>query len=329
MKHLKFIIIITTFLLFPNVFAHVPLSSSGNESLETATIITDPIKSWAIYAEIHHEGKAHYYRAKMEKDQTLYASLFIPPNDYKRNFRPNMIVIGPEIKSQGNIPPFIEVPIGSSAFLIETKKNIEPSYEPFTPGTLYEISEVRMNITRSNEYYIVIYEPNNEGNYGLAVGYREEFSLTEWLTVPFSTIRIHQWEGQSLGFILTPFLLTFIIGFVLIWRFKRPTSSFSWTNTLASLLFLGSGALQVAQTIIAISESSLSTSVIVTLMFILPSIILGIAIIKISRDEKIGRNKRISIAIIGFLGLIFWSGYIIGPILVFLGVFLPVSSKRT
>jgi len=46
------------------------------------------------------------------------------------------------------------------------------------------------------------------GKYGIAIGYKEEFTLSEWLLIPIDVINIHQWEGQSLILILMPLLLS-------------------------------------------------------------------------------------------------------------------------
>jgi predicted Zn-dependent peptidase len=59
----------------------------------------------------------------------------------------------------------------------------------------------RFNVTvpQDGDYYLAVYGPEG-GNYSLAPGYVEEFTVAEWLQIPWSVISIHRWEGQSLAF---------------------------------------------------------------------------------------------------------------------------------
>ncbi len=57
MKEKNFLMIVAmVFLCFqviiPVAFAHAPLGTADNESIDKATIIPDPTKSWALYSQL-------------------------------------------------------------------------------------------------------------------------------------------------------------------------------------------------------------------------------------------------------------------------------------
>jgi hypothetical protein len=79
----------------------------------------------------------------------------------------------------------------------------------FTPSSYYQLISVDLIVEQSGDYYLVVY---GIGKYGLAVGYKEEFSLLEWLKIPFDVTLVHLWEGQSLLLILLPLIIIIYIG---------------------------------------------------------------------------------------------------------------------
>ena len=85
---------------------------------------------------------------------------------------------------------------------------------------------------------MVIYEPNLlERKYGNAIGYKEEFTLSEWLLIPFDVIGIHQWEGQQLLWILNPLSLFLVFSFVLLaWKSFIKITFFSLVGIVDGLL---------------------------------------------------------------------------------------------
>jgi hypothetical protein len=317
-------------ILVTAVQAHVPIIPNDNNNLETATNIHDPLKSWAVYGKLGGED-ADYYRFDMEKGQKLHLMLFTPDN----TFTPGLAIMGPGITSQGTIPAFIDIPNGSGVMAVAGKIPAKASYEPFTPARIYERIVIDMDVNADGPYYVAVFEPSAKGRYGLAVGYREEFEVFEWISVPLDVIAIHQWEGQSLGFILAPMLAIIAIGFgFLIWqREKRgyaPQSLSGWIASVAAFSYLGSGAMMLIQMVIALGHTDLPSSVIITVLLALLPIIAGIALLYISMKAKSGSEMkaRVTMAILGIVGLFIWAGLIIGPVLVILASVLPLSSKE-
>ncbi len=313
--------------------AHTPLKPGpDNESLETAYTVSDPTKSWAIYADLHEGGEAQYYRLDLEEGQKLRAMLYVPISE-NTDFMPNLIVMGLGISSEDTVPAYVEVPDGAGTILVTAERSVQPSYEPFTPSSYYYLASTDQEISLTGTYYVAVYEESQGGRYGLAVGYREEFGIDEWILVPIDTIGIHQWEGQSLEIILAPIVATFIIGLSLaVWK-RTPASrtAFYWTGISAGLLYMGSGVTILAQMILALSTSTLDFSALLTLIFVMLPILLGAAILRIVAKKRkyITKRSRLFLALLGLSGLFAWAGLIIGPILSVLTSILPVKSSES
>jgi hypothetical protein len=147
---------------------------------------------------------------------------------------------------------------------------------------------------------------------------KEEFALVEWLRIPLDVLDIHQWEGQSLVFIITPMLVTFAIGFgIIVWKVRAMPRTRNLIGISAGLLYLGSGVLMLVQMIIALHGAVYDSLAILTLLFVLTPLLLGIAVLKkIGLKEKaLSRRDRLQILGLATLGLLSWSGLLIGPIL--------------
>jgi hypothetical protein len=319
-------------LLVLGVQAHVPVTTGDNEALETATHIPDPLKSWAIYGELRDGGVANYFELEMEHGERLRLSLFTPKENA---FTPGLVIMGPGISSHGTVPAFVEVPEGLAARVIAGTRPETASYEPFTPSNLYELVDVDTTVNASGTYYVAVYELSQGGRYGLAVGYREQFELLEWIRVPLDVIKVHQWEGQSLISILAPMLGIVALGFVLLFLERKRgvlvlQSPFSWLGSFVSFLYIGSGATIVMQMGIALTVAPVTAAVIITVIFALLPIIAGIAMLRIvmqARGEA-EMKTRVKIASLGIVGLFIWAGLIIGPVLAIVASFLPPFTKE-
>jgi FtsH-binding integral membrane protein len=129
------------------------------------------------------------------------------------------------------------------------------------------------------------------------------------MMVPFNVIRIHKWEGQSLAFILSPTILVVIIGFLFIYRKKISLGSI--IGSFAGLLYMGSGAAMLIQMFIALSSASFTLSVFLTLVFVLVSILVGIAILHLSFQDDVNNKARVHP---GYYRIIRMGRYIDSPI---------------
>jgi hypothetical protein len=319
LRVLLLLVIILSSAAISHVAAHAPLNTGSNEQLANATVISDPEKSYVIYTELHEGSEAQYYRFTMDKGQVLSGSLQVPGPD---SMVPEMVIIGPGIPSSGQVPAFIEIPPGSGARQINGSKPGAPSFEPFSPQPIYEVSRFREEISVPGDYYIAVYG-NEGGKYSLAPGSKELFTVEEWLTIPYSVIGIHMWEGQSLAMIIAPFCIIVIAGLVLMFlRQKKSGNIYSanaWIGATSGLLYIGGAGITALQLVHTVSLTGYDPGVVLTLIFISIPVVLGVVLIKISLElpvhGTVPRRTALTYIIMGALGLLFWCGLILGPLL--------------
>ncbi len=299
-------------LLVPSAHAHVPIIPSDNEKIAYAYHISDPGKSWAIYGKLDR-GETQYYRFNLEKGERIYLSLLKSTNPKENDFNPKMLLIVPGQNINKTALGSLELPPGYSALAIEGIGSESAFYEPFGPGSYYQMAELNTTASNSGIYYVAVYDPDSAGHYSLAIGYREEFGLWERITTPIRLISVYQWEGQSLAFILAPIFAAAIIGSTLIWQ-RRKRTAFMSSATMAGMLFLGSSATMLSQIIFNILRVSAGSEVIISLVLSLIPAILGVAALRLARGQA-GLLQRVGLAVIGTCALLAGSGLIIGPLL--------------
>jgi len=323
------LMLITLIFIF-NAVAHVPITGGENNTLETAIEVREPTKSWAIYDEIHEPDEAKYYKFYMKSGQRLKISLFTP----QEGFTPGVVVMGQGLTSEGILPSGIEVPDGYNTMVFEGEKSNTREYEPFTPTSYFFTADVDMNINTTGTYYIAVFDESDHGKVGIAIGFVETFSITEWLLIPIDVINVHIWEGQNIALILAPLYLTILAGIgILFFMIKREhkikLNLYASIIMFASFLFIGSGLMVLVQMIIALAISSSGSSAVVTLIFALLPIILGISLLRVAFKipKKLTNKSRIIMLVLGVLGLVFWSGIIIGPIITIVASMIPAKTK--
>ncbi len=324
-----FLLVLAIIFTVPSVIAHTPLKlDDDNHSLEAALEIKNPTKSWTLYREIHETDEAYYYKLDLGPGERLVISLYVPRNE-NQIFAPHLIVMGPDIQSKGEVPTLIETPKDVGVAVIEARRPPKPEYEPFTPSSYFYLADVDVTISTGGTYHFVVYEPSIEGRYGLAVGYREVFTLSEWLLIPLNVIGIHVWEGQSLAFIFTPMVVTLLIGIgYMLLKIKSRESLSTHLGFVGGLLFVGSGFMTLMQMMVALNGAESTSSAIITFIFIAIQMLLGLQIMR--NAYKINKNStlkdRATLVILGLVGLFIWAGILLGPIFVFVASIVPGKS---
>lgn len=220
--------------------------------------------------------------------------------------------------------------------VIEGSEPGKPTYEPFTPQPIYEVAHFNVTVPEDGDYYIAVYGPGG-GGYGLAPGFLEQFTLSEWLLIPISVISIYLWSGQSIFEVLTPFLFIVIAGLALLIfyqkKLRKQWDYREWIVLFSGLLYLGGAAVTITQAIHTLLLTGYSSGVLLTLIFIVIPSILGIVIIR--EGLRLKQEKRsvpltgLIILIAGVLGLLMWAGLIIGPVLaIFGGTLVIIQSMK-
>jgi len=299
--------------------AHVPLSGGRNDLLGHAFAVDDPTKSWVVYDRLDAGGTAKYYRFGMHQGEELRLSVFTPE---ECAFAPGMVVMGPGIESSGTVPPYVEVPEGAGAAVIPGQAPEEAEFEPFTPAAIYPGATYSVVVPAAGTYYVAVFEADEGSAFGLVVGFREAFTPTEFLLVPVAVLGIHQWEGQSLAFILAPMTLTLIVGSGLLAIGLRSKTIaleglFGWLAIGAGLLYLGTGLMLLLQTAVALETTGLDPAAVLPFLYVLIAAILGTFAIRtgLARNGRASLSGGVLMGVIGLLGLFTWSGLLLGPVL--------------
>jgi hypothetical protein len=332
-----FLLTFLYFILTP-ALAHSPVFEDGGSSPETAFQVNQPDKSWVFYSQLT-SGDIRYYSFEMTKGERIVLGLTIPVEQGNQGFNPDLVFMGPGFANEGNLPRALEIPQGYGAKVFSGNLSEPPEYEAFSPSAFYSSLDLDLKAPENGTYYVAVSSSQGEGiktegNYGLVLGYKELFTLEEWVTIPLNQIKIYQWQGQSLPFIFAPLVITFLIGLLAIYIKREEVAGYNparLSGISAGIIFLGTGALFIVQMLISLSKSSYSSGVFITVLLIIASIGLGVISLVLSlKDEEYGSSsikKRLSFTVIGIAGLLLWAGFFVGPILAFEAVILPWRRK--
>jgi hypothetical protein len=330
------LIVMIFFLLVPLVMAHAPLGTGDNESIDKATVIPDPTISWALYSSLNSDGDAQYYTFNITSGQKLHVTMYKSMRTEDASFTPRLVIIGPYVASQGSIPSKITVPSGSNVRLVNQAEP-QPTYEPFSPSTFIGLADETLEDPTPGKYYLVVYEQSHTpqgGNYGLAVGDRETYTVDEWILIPFNLMTIYQWEGQSIALVLTPMIAALVVGVIFVaWRFKKQGnigSPMAWLGAIAGITFVGTAATTLYQMLAAATKVTVGAEAVITLIFAIIPLALGVIAVRLSlkNGHKPSLKKRIYYVILGVAALFIWAGLLIGPILAIVASIMPATLKR-
>jgi hypothetical protein len=316
--------------------AHSPTFPGNNTSLTNSTLVQDPSKSWAIYTHLE-ESTVQYYALDLKAGDRLYLNLIVPTHEEGSGFLPTMAILGPFPDRNGSLPSSVQIPPGYGWKEINSTFPDQATYEAFSPSAFLNLAVFDENVASDGRYYVAVFqEPGLQplhGDYGLAVGYVESFTISEFILIPISLLNVYQWEGQSLFQVFAPVAAVFLIGVIglYLWR-KEELAQMEWAHRLtlfSGLLFLGTATNTMIQMLIAISQTGLVLEVSVTLLFIVAPLLLGWLCLRnaLGGRSSLTRRRRIEMFFIGLIGLFVWGGFIIGPIVGMLSSCIPAKER--
>lgn len=309
---------IVAFSLIQTVAAHVPLFMEGGHTLEEAVVIENPTKSWVIYSMIDEVAEPHYFYFEMQAGERIRLILHVPVPDGLQGFRPRLALMGEGLTNLSTPPDYLEIPTGVGVMILEPTTP-HPEYEGFTPTSFYKLYDLDITAPTTGQYYLAYYEPTRTGNFAVAIGYQEVFTVTEWINVPFSVLVTHLWNYQSPFTLIVPVLITLLIGYVLLyWRYpalRTRDQILAWLGISAGLLFITSGVFIFYQMGIALLQVPANVQIGITIAFGLLPVLLGLFTIRSCLSAEWTRNPRqlLLLIILGILALFFWAGWILGP----------------
>ena len=177
-----------------SAFGHKLIPTDGtNIDYESALEIPNPVISWAMYEEL--EDTALFYKFEAKKDDRLYSSIVIPKLDHLEGFTPSLVLIGPStfleliddlkvLNAGKNFDYYI--PEGHDAYVFDYNGQIPSKefYEPFGQITYWERQEIDLKIEAPGTYYLAVFDKTGStGKLALAIGYVEDFSGGDFVTV--------------------------------------------------------------------------------------------------------------------------------------------------
>jgi hypothetical protein len=202
-------------------------------------------------------------------------------------------------------------------------------YEPFAPSANYHTADVDRVVETDRTYLVAVYESENlSGQVGVALGYSEEFSPTEYVMVPFDLVQTRLWAGQHPVVLAAPWLLTLLAAVPLVRRRWDET----WNSPVVrgvlvatGLLVLGSAVSTAAQMALALAKTGPTAGALVTAAFVVVPLVCGAWILAIAlRDElAVPLRTRLGLAVAGLATLVTWAGFVVGPVLLVALAVLP------
>jgi hypothetical protein len=331
-----FVVLLIISFSLPLVLAHAPLGTQDNESIDKATVIPDPTKSWALYSALNIDGDPQYYTFNISAGQTIHVLMYKSLRAEDANFTPVLVLLGQNVNATGDISSKVTVPAEYKAQLIHPTTP-QPSYEPFSPGILAYVTDLTITNAPAGQYYLVVYEASNNptgGHYGLAIGDRETYTIDEWILIPLNLISIYQWEGQSLALIFAPMLATLIVGLIFVgWRQRKQcdlANPMVWFAAVAGLTFVGTAASTFFQLLFGATQVSVGLDLVITIVFASIPLILGLATLRIAlkNSSEATMRKRIYFIVLGVAALLIWAGLIAGPILAIVAALMPTKIRK-
>ena len=181
-------------LLPSSAFAHKLIPTDGtNVDLDTALDIPNPVISWAMYEELQDDPL--FYKFEAKKGDRLYSSIVIPKLEPLEDFTPSLVLIGPEtflelvdelhVLNSDNEFNFT-LPDGYVAYVFDYDGHIPSKefYEPFGQITYWERQEIDLELEAPGKYYMAVFDKNgSSGKLAVAIGYVEDFSGNDFVTV--------------------------------------------------------------------------------------------------------------------------------------------------
>jgi len=199
--------------------AHKPVVIDGGPTTaETAHEIADIDLSQVGYHEATTAAPEMWFTFEATAGEPLFFQLGVPEIARYEGLRPAAVLLGPGLPEVG--VPF-QVPEGYGGTVYGTA-GVEPVVfdEEFTGTISWQFPAVETPLPVSGRYYLVGYLPGGaEGKFWMAIGKREQFGLSDILTLPSVLFQVRAFhEVGPVGGILFWFLAGLVL--ILLWLFR-------------------------------------------------------------------------------------------------------------
>lgn len=246
-------------------------------------VIEDPSRSWAFYDALS-PGEAHVWSFALSAGDPLVIHIGAPLD-------------APRVAARLIAPDGARIPLEAAD---------GTSLEPATPYVARDVWRLDATAPQTGAYRLEVAEGER---YSLGFGRAERFSPLEWARVPVDALRIHAWLGDSMA----PTLLLYAGALVLVGARLVASPASPLAPGLAAALYVA-GALDrlqfLARAGLAGAEAS-PWAWAISAAAGLPALLLAWGAWRARRAWVM--------ALLGVLGLVFWAGLLLGPLILLAG----------
>jgi hypothetical protein len=180
-------------------FAHRPIfvDPASNTTRETAVKISDYQISWAIYAQLAQPGEINYYTFEGKRGEPVLIGVTLPKTEEATQFGIDVALIGNGFENPSKTS--LALKSNESAIVASDPGHDSEAVfrEPLTQTAYWVRQEMRVMLPSDGPYTIAVYNSENKtGKYVLAVGEREEWSVSDVPAFPNIWLQVRQFFGD-------------------------------------------------------------------------------------------------------------------------------------
>jgi len=167
--------------------AHIPfISNNTHVNKESALEISEISVSKVIYQKLSYENPKSWIRFNSDTDEVLHMQIGIPKISDLQDYRPNVAIF--------------ETSTSSPALILSAKYENLPKefHEPFTNTYSWILYDEKIPLKINTTYYISSFGDGIDiGKLWIGIGYKEQFSISDWVTLPASIDDIREFHSPE------------------------------------------------------------------------------------------------------------------------------------
>ncbi|MBU4332283.1 hypothetical protein KKD19_03630 [Patescibacteria group bacterium] len=200
--HIKIILIILSFSLIPCLtFARESIFKQEEiNSIEQAQEIAEPRHRTMIYGQVEEPGVPDFYKFTFPKDITLPIEVLVPLKEKYKDFRPSLIIIGPNFIENKAPLPFL-IPEGSRAVILEgAQAKYEEIFKDKFTLTSYAIrTRSEIDFVKNRPYFLAVFDERGQtGMYVIKIGQEEIWGAQQVIDTSRALIRMNLGRASTL-----------------------------------------------------------------------------------------------------------------------------------
>lgn len=167
--------------------AHIPfISNDTHVNKESALEISEISVSKVIYQRLTYANPKSWIKFNSDTDEVLHIQIGIPKIADLQDYRPNVTIF-----ETSTSPP---TPILSAEYVNLPKE----FHEPFTNTYSWILYDEKIPLKKNTIYYISSFGDEIDiGKLWIGIGYKEQFSISDWVTLPASIDDIREFHSPE------------------------------------------------------------------------------------------------------------------------------------